>query len=159
MAYPYHGLTTKGQITTTQWHTRLKRRHSCFFILLHPFFRVRSICYDWNVRFGKSLLSNGVSHWHTTIRRSKPTNIVFHTYVHSGRAKKIQNGSDSGQRPLQSWVLYWHTAINVMSMCCLYFCVVWRKKEEDETKKQESHTSIGDVNYINIKNMCVSVYM
>ena len=79
------------------------------------------------------MLSNGVLHWHTAIRHSKSTNIVFHTYVHSGRAKKIQNGSDSGQRPLQSWVLYWHTAINVMSMCCSHFCVVWRKKREDET--------------------------
>ena len=128
-----------------------------FHFVTSIFFRVRSICYDWNVRFGKSLLSNGVLHWHTAIRRSKSTNIVFHTYVHSGRAKKIQNGSDSGQRPLQSWVVYWHTAINVMSMCCSHFCVVWRKKEEDETKKQEPHTSLGEC--ISYKRyVCICIY-
>ena len=66
---------------------------------------------------GKSLLSNGVLHWHTAIRRSESTNIISHKYVHFGCVKTIQNGSDSGQMPLQSWALYWHTAIKRHTRC------------------------------------------
>ena len=118
MAHRCHDLTTKGQISpqpngTPVWNVAIFGFFSCYI----QRFRLRSICYGWNVRLGKSLLSNGVLHWHIAIRRSESTNIISHKYVHSGCVKTVQNGSDSGQMPLQSWALYWHTAIKRHTRC------------------------------------------
>ena len=49
----------RADLTTTQWHTGLKRYHFWFFSCYIQRFRLRSICYGWNVYLGNHCFQMG----------------------------------------------------------------------------------------------------